>query len=58
MPPNIQLSWIQNFYLESKNKQLLRDKVQDCKDGGILQFIKFDFVAGGQEINNTILMEF
>ena len=24
--------------------------MQDCKDGSGLQFIKFDFVTGGQEI--------
>ena len=32
--------------------------MQDCKDGSGLQFINFDFVAGGQEIKVSILVEF
>ena len=32
--------------------------MQDCKDGSGLQFIKFDFETGGQEIKLSILVEF
>ena len=32
--------------------------MQDCKDGSGLQFIKFDFVTGGQEIIFSIVVEF
>ena len=32
--------------------------MQDYKDGSRLQFIKFDFVTGGQEIKVTILVDF
>ena len=30
----------------------------DYKDGSGLQFVKLDFVAGGQEIKIALLMEF
>ena len=56
MPPNIQLNWIKRFY-RAKQKQQFRDKVQDCKDGSGLQFIKFNFMAGSQEIKTAILVE-
>ena len=29
-----------------------------CKDGSGLQFIKFDFVAGGQEVKIAVRVEF
>ena len=31
--------------------------MQDCTDGSVLQFIKFDFVTGGQEIKIAILLK-
>ena len=31
--------------------------MQDCKNGSKLQFIKFDFVTGGQEIKIAILVK-
>ena len=54
MRPNIQLNWIkdsieQNSSLEKKCK---------ITDGSGLQFIDFDFVAGGQEIKLSILLKF
>ena len=32
--------------------------MQDCEHGSGLQFIKFDFITGGQEIKITIGVEF
>ena len=32
--------------------------MQDCKDGSGLQFIKFDFKTGGQEIKLAVLVNF
>ena len=32
--------------------------MQDCKDGSGLQFMKFDFLTGGQEIKLAIFMKF
>ena len=43
--------------LQRKTEQVVGDKVQDCKDGSGLQFIKFDFVTSGQEIKLAILVE-
>ena len=57
MPPNIQLNWTKVFF-RGKQQQWFGDKVQDCKDGIGLQFIKFDFVTGGQEINIAIQVKF
>ena len=31
--------------------------MQDCKDGSELQFIKFDFLTGGQEIKSANLVK-
>ena len=53
MPSNIQLNCIIRFF-RAKHK----DKVQDCKDKSGLQFIKFDFVTGGQGIKLAILVKF
>ena len=52
MPPNTQFNCINRFY-RVKQKQLFGNKVKDCKDGSGLQFIKFDFVTGGQEIKKN-----
>ena len=49
LPPNTQLNRIKRFY-RGKQKQQFGDKVQDCHDGSRLQFIKFDFMAGGHQI--------
>ena len=57
MPPNIPLNGIKRFY-RAKQKQMFAEKVQDYKDGSGLQFITFDFVAGGREIKASILVKF
>lgn len=49
MPLNMQLNWIKRCYRAKKN-QKFEEKVQDCKDGNELQFIKFDFLRGVQKI--------
>ena len=41
-------------YIE-QNEQWVEDKMQDYKNRSGLQFIKFDFVTGGQEIKIAIL---
>ena len=49
MPPIIQLNGKLKLY-RAKQKSLFGDKVQKCKSKSGLQFIKFDFMTGGQEI--------
>ena len=56
-PPSIPLNWIKRFYAE-KLKQQFGDKVQDCKDGSGVQFIKFNFTTGDQEIKIASRVEF
>ena len=51
--PNIPLNGIKRFY-GAKQKQQFGEKRQDYKDGSGLQFIKFDFVTGDQEIKLSI----
>ena len=53
MPPNIPLYWIKRFF-RAKQKPLFGNKVRDYKDGSGLQFIKFDFVTGGEETEIAI----
>ena len=36
----------------------LNNRGQDCKERSGLQFLKFDFVTGGQEIKTAILWNF
>ena len=48
-------------YTTKLDKEILQSKtlqVQDYKDGSELQFIKFDFVTGGQEIKIAIPVQF
>ena len=56
MPTNVQLYWIKRFY-RGKQKPQFEDKVQYCKDGSGLQFNKFEFVTGDQEIKIAIRVE-
>ena len=56
MPPNIQIHWIKTFYREKKNKYSGKE-VQDYKDGSGLQFIKFEFVTGCQEIKIAVIVK-
>ena len=61
MPTNIQLnSWIKNFIeqlIKNRRSCTLEGKRQDYKDGSGLQFIKFHFVTGRQEIKVFISIE-
>ena len=55
--PNIPLNGIKRFY-GAKQKQQFGEERQDNKDGSGLQFINFDLVTGGQEIEVSILVKF
>ena len=53
MRQNMQLNYLDKKILQSTTEAV---EVQDCKDGSVLQFIKFDFVTGSQKI--AILVKF
>ena len=55
MLPNLQCNVIKRFK-RAKQKQQFRDKVQGCKSGSGLQFMKFDVMTGGQEIKIVVLV--
>lgn len=42
MPPKMQLNWIKRFYRAKQNFSF-GNKVQNYKDEGGFQFVKFDF---------------
>ena len=46
------------FYTENRSVSLEKKYSRDYKDGSGLLFLKFDFVAGGQEIKIALLVEF
>ena len=49
---------IDKRFHRAKQKRYSGEQLQDYKDGSGLQFIKFDFMTGGQEIKIAILVEF
>ena len=44
--------------LYGKTGAVVREKVKDCKDGGGLQFIKFDLVLSGHKNKIASRVEF
>ena len=54
MSPNVQQNWIKNSIVQ--NRKTAINKVH-YKDGSGLQFIKFDFLTGGQEIKVSMFVE-